>query len=83
MAIHKLYKAIHQLMLLRLNTTETACLKTLILFRPGEYSSSFSVEIAFFLFVERKRRSLFSRGRTHRCVLLSNMENIFSIKIDL
>lgn len=37
MAIHKLYKAIHQILLLRLNQTETACLKTLILFRPGEY----------------------------------------------
>lgn len=37
MAIHKLYKAIHQIALLRLNHTEIACLKTLILFRPGEY----------------------------------------------
>lgn len=35
-AIHKLYKAIHQILLLRLNHTEIACLKTLILFRPGE-----------------------------------------------
>lgn len=36
-AIHKLYKAIHQILLLRLNHTEIACLKTLILFRPGKY----------------------------------------------
>lgn len=35
-AIHKLYKAIHQILLLRLNHTEIACLKTLILFRPGK-----------------------------------------------
>lgn len=47
-AIHKLYKAIHQILLLRLNHTEIACLKTLILFRPGE---CFLSEIfQFFLF---------------------------------
>lgn len=36
-AIHKLYKAIHQILLLRLSHTEIACLKTLILFRPGKW----------------------------------------------
>lgn len=36
-AIHKLYKAIHQILLLRLSHTEIACLKTLILFRPGKF----------------------------------------------
>lgn len=36
-AIHRLYKAIHQILLLRLNHTEIACLKTLTLFRPGMF----------------------------------------------
>lgn len=45
-AIHKLYKAIHQILLLRLNHTEIACLKTLILFRPGECLTDY-----FFIFM--------------------------------
>lgn len=35
----KLLKAIHQILLLRLSHTEFVCLKTLILFRPGELKS--------------------------------------------
>lgn len=35
-ATQKLQNAIHHILLLRLNQTEVACLKTLILFRPGK-----------------------------------------------
>ncbi|XP_031621658.1 retinoic acid receptor RXR-alpha-B-like [Contarinia nasturtii] len=46
MVIHKLYKAIHQILLLRLNHTEIACLKTLILFRPDCVGLTSTYEIA-------------------------------------
>lgn len=35
--IQRLHKAIQQILLLRLNHTEIACLKTLILFRHGRF----------------------------------------------
>ncbi|XP_055318477.1 photoreceptor-specific nuclear receptor-like [Sitodiplosis mosellana] len=46
MAIHKLYKVIHQILLLRLNHTEVSCLKTLILFRPDCVGLTSTYEIA-------------------------------------
>lgn len=36
----KLLKSIHQILLLRLTHTEFVCLKTLILFRPGELKNA-------------------------------------------
>lgn len=60
----KLLKSIHQILLLRLSHTEFVCLKTLILYRPGELKratfyqySEWAVGVAYSIYVLCTRRT--------------------------